>query len=588
MAGRNTHSRTAINTNPPNETADEVTRQLNTALPNLLTQLVQALGGNRANQREVTPSCSIKTFRASGAKEFFSTEGAVGLLTLFKSIEYVLYITKCPAESQVEFAARYFKKLLMEEYCPDDKVQKLESEFWNHKMVVSDIDGNTNQGNNRNQARGKALALGVVEAPQDQNVVTVHGERPEGNMKQLKTMKVNEPKLDDIPVVRDFPSVFPKDLLGLPSPREVEFRIDLNPRVMPVAKSPYRNSNGDSVSSVALASAGAEGPIPPKIAEQKLARKNKLKAKSTLMLAILDEHILKFHACKDAKSLWEAIKNRFGGNKESKKMQKTILKQNYKNFTTSSQERLDKTYDSSTNETVNTAHSVSAASSKDQASTASYDDDVMFSFFSNQSNAPQLDNEDLEQIDADDLEEIDLKWQVAMLTMRVKRFIKKTGRKLDLNGKETVGFDRTKVECYNCHRRGHFARECRAPRNQGNKNRYDPRRNAPVDTSTTNALVVQDGIGGHDWSFQAEDGITNFALMAYTSQGSSSLDSEDNLFLSPGSEKDNHKVPETETSISKTSKDIVEKPKTVRPSAPIIKEWDTNSDNDSVFRPKSD
>ncbi|GKC57824.1 ribonuclease H-like domain-containing protein [Tanacetum coccineum] len=380
-----------------------------------------------------------------------------------------------------------------------------------------------------------------------------------------------------------------------------------------------------------------------------------------------------------------------------------------------------------------------------------------------------MDNEDLEQIDADDLEEMDLKWQVAMLTMRVKRFIKKTGRKLDLNGKETVGFDRTKVECYNCHRRGHFARECRAPRNQGNRNRDDPRRNAPVDTSTTNALVVQDGIGGYDWSFQAEEGITNFALMAYTSQGSSSSDSEvhtcskdclksyealqkqydqqrealnksnleiigyqigleslearivvhekneavyeeniaflkydvqvkdisikdlKNQLEEALKEKDDLKlklekfeessknltklinsqisakdktglgydsqmnesevvhsvfnsresnvddspvndrfkigegchavpppytenymllrpdlsfagldesvfqsavrktttsVPETETSISKTSKDIIEKPKTVRPSAPIIEEWDTDSDNDSVFRPK--
>ncbi|GKF59624.1 hypothetical protein Tco_0176410, partial [Tanacetum coccineum] len=68
-----------------------------------------------------------------------------------------------------------------------------------------------------------------------------------------------------------------------------------------------------------------------------------------------------------------------------------------------------------------------------------------------------------------------------------------------------------------------FARECKAPRNQGNRNRDDPRRNAPVDTSTTNALVVQDGIGGYDWSFQA----TNFALMAYTSQGSSSSSSSD-------------------------------------------------------------
>ncbi|GJY20706.1 putative ribonuclease H-like domain-containing protein [Tanacetum coccineum] len=182
---------------------------------------------------------------------------------------------------------------------------------------------------------------------------------------------------------------------------------------------------------------------------------------------------------------------------------------------------------SSTNEAVNTAHEVSTASSQGQASSSTYADDVMFSFFANQSNSPQLDNEDLEQIDTDDLEEMDLKWQVAMLTMRVKRFLKKTGRNLNFNGKETVGFDKTKVECYNCHRRGHFARECRAPRNQGNRNRDAPRRNAPVDTSTTNALVVQDGIGGYDWSFQAEEGITNFALMAYTSQGSSSSSSSD-------------------------------------------------------------
>ncbi|GKD06726.1 ribonuclease H-like domain-containing protein [Tanacetum coccineum] len=69
--------------------------------------------------------------------------------------------------------------------------------------------------------------------------------------------------------------------------------------------------NGDSVTPVASASAGSEGLIPPKTVEQKLDRKNELKAKSTLMLAI---------ACKDAKSLWEAIKNRFGGNKESKKI----------------------------------------------------------------------------------------------------------------------------------------------------------------------------------------------------------------------------------------------------------------------------
>nr|GEW49501.1 reverse transcriptase domain-containing protein [Tanacetum cinerariifolium] len=338
--------------------------------------------------------------------------------------------------------------------------------------------------------------------------------------------------------------------------------------------------NGDSVSSVA--SASAEGPIPPKTAKQKLARKNKLKAKSTLMLAILDEHLLKFHACKDTKSLWEIIKN--------------------------NQEGLDKIYDrfqklisqleihdnsSCTNETINTAHSISAASSKDQASTTSYVDDVMFSFFSNQSNDPQLDNEDLEHIDTDDLEEMDLKWQVAMLTIRVKRFINKTCRKLDLNGKEIVGFDKTKVKCYNCHKRGHFAREYRAPRNQGNRKRDAPTRNTPVDTSTTNALVVQDGIGGYDWRFQAEEELTNFALMAYASQGSSSSSSSSSS-PSSDSQMNESDLNDIHLNESEVLNNVFDSHKSNgddnqvndRSSAPIIEDWESDSEDENVFKPK--
>ncbi|GKE99759.1 hypothetical protein Tco_0023110, partial [Tanacetum coccineum] len=230
--------------------------------------------------------------------------------------------------------------------------------------------------------------------------------------------------------------------------------------------------NCDSVSLVTLASTGAEGPIPPKTAKQKLARKNELKAKGTLMLAIPDEHLLKFHTYKDAKSLWEAINNRFGGNKESKKMQKTILKQNYENFAASSQEGLDKTYDRSLPSAWNNIALIMRNKSdldtlsmddlynnlkvyeyeiKGQSSSNLNSQNVAFVSSDNSSStneivntAHSLDNEDLEHIDADDLKEMDLKWQVAMLTMRVKRFIKKTGRKLDLNEKETVGFDKTK------------------------------------------------------------------------------------------------------------------------------------------------
>ncbi|GJX54541.1 ribonuclease H-like domain-containing protein, partial [Tanacetum coccineum] len=169
--------------------------------------------------------------------------------------------------------------------------------------------------------------------------------------------------------------------------------------------------------------------------------------------------------------------------------------------------------DTSSSNEVNTANSVSTAS--------------------DHNSHPQLDDEDLEQIDHDDLEEMDLKWQVAMLSMRVKRFYKKTGRKLIFNGKEPVGFDKTKVECFNYHRRGHFARECKAPRNPGNKNgdawyksMDNTRRIVPVETSNAlvvqdNALIVQDGLG-YDWSYIAQDEPTEFALMAYTSNSSGS------------------------------------------------------------------
>nr|GEU37670.1 ribonuclease H-like domain-containing protein [Tanacetum cinerariifolium] len=132
---------------------------------------------------------------------------------------------------------------------------------------------------------------------------------------------------------------------------------------------------------------------------------------------------------------------------------------------------------SNTNGRVNTAHGATTGSTQATAvnltTIDNLSDDVIYSFFASQPNSPQLDNEDLHQIHLDDLEEMDLRWQMAMLTMRAMRFLKNTGRKFSLNGNETIGFDKSKVECYNCHKRRHFARECRAPRSQDTKHKKD-------------------------------------------------------------------------------------------------------------------
>ncbi|GJV73261.1 proline-rich receptor-like protein kinase PERK9 [Tanacetum coccineum] len=132
----------------------------------------------------------------------------------------------------------------------------------------------------------------------------------------------------------------------------------------------------------------------------------------------------------------------------------------------------------SSNEAVNTTHGVTTAST--QVNTA-YSTNI------------------------DNLKKMDLRWQMAMLTMRARRFLKNIGRKLTINGNETIGFDKSKVECYNCHKKRYFARECRAPRNQDNKNKEISRRSVHVEISTSTTLVSCDGLGGYDWSDQAKE-----------------------------------------------------------------------------------
>ncbi|GKC63952.1 retrovirus-related pol polyprotein from transposon TNT 1-94, partial [Tanacetum coccineum] len=231
----------------------------------------------------------------------------------------------------------------------------------------------------------------------------------------------------------------------------------------------------------------------------------------------------------DAKKLLEAVEKRFGWNEATKKTQRNILKQQYKNFTAPSSEMLDQTFDrlqklrnkadldTMSMDDIYNNLKVYEPEVKGMSSSSSSTQNMAFV----QPNSPQLVHEDLQQIHPDDIEDMDLRWQMAMLTIRARRFLKNIGRKLTVNGNETIGFDKFKVECYNCHKRGHFSRECRALRNQDNKNKESSIRIVPEETSTSIALVSCDGLGGYDWSDQAKEG-PNYALMAFSSSSSNS------------------------------------------------------------------
>ncbi|GJY25588.1 ribonuclease H-like domain-containing protein [Tanacetum coccineum] len=293
---------------------------------------------------------------------------------------------------------------------------------------------------------------------------------------------------------------------------------------------------------------GVEKVMHPTTAEEKAQKRLEVKARSTLM--------------------------KFGGNVATKKTQRNLLKLQYENFTAPSSEMLDQTFDRLqklvsqlellgeivSQEDVNqkllrslspewNTHVVMWRNKTDLDTMSMNDlyknlkvygpevkgmsssitstlqittivalieyDAIIYAFLDSQPNNPQLAHEDLQQIHPDDLEEMDLRWQMAMSTMRARRFLKNIDRKQTINGNESVGFDKSKVECYNCHKKGHFTKECRALKNQEYKNKESTRRIVPVETSTSTALVLCNGLGGYDWSDQAEEG-PNYALMAYS------------------------------------------------------------------------
>ncbi|GJY05212.1 ribonuclease H-like domain-containing protein [Tanacetum coccineum] len=150
---------------------------------------------------------------------------------------------------------------------------------------------------------------------------------------------------------------------------------------------------------------------------------------------------------------------------------------------------------------------------------AGFADEVIYSLFAKQSEDLDLLHEDLEQIDDIDIEEMDINWQIAMIAIRMKKFYKKTGRRVRIDGNKPVGFDKKKLECFKCHNTGHFARECPSKGTNDGKKRdsfYQDQGAGKKEQNQNCLLTMDDGVvnwGEHT----VEEEESNHALMAISS-----------------------------------------------------------------------
>ncbi|GJV95280.1 ribonuclease H-like domain-containing protein [Tanacetum coccineum] len=319
---------------------------------------------------------------------------------------------------------------------------------------------------------------------------------------------------------------------------------------------------------------GTETVIPPISVEDKAQRRVELKARSTLLMALPNEHQLEFNSYKDAKTLMQAIENKFGGNTATKKTQKNLLKQQHENFAASSTEVIEQTYERlqklisqlemhgernkpeietlSLDDLFNNLKAYELEVKGTSSSTTNSHNVAFLSFRSTNSatravNIAQGVNTASTQSAAgsptivENLSDVN----IAMLTMRARRFLKNTRRKLD----------KSKVECFNCYTRGHFARKCMTPRNQDSGNREPTRRTMLVKENTSNSLVSQ------------------FQLLLQTLSLDNFVDANESV---------------SESIVEKPTVETNE-PETTRKEngAPIIEDWVSDSDEENVPKVKT-
>nr|GEW50895.1 hypothetical protein [Tanacetum cinerariifolium] len=229
----------------------------------------------------------------------------------------------------------------------------------------------------------------------------------------------------------------------------------------------------------------------PITAEEKIKKKNDVKARSMLLMTLPNEHLMTFNQYKDAKSLFATIETRFGGNEATKK---TLLKQIYDNFSATSIESFDSIF--------NRLQKIVSQLA------------VMGEFISQ------------EDLNLKILRSLPSEWNTHVVVWRNKPNLN-TMSINDLYNNFNIFEQESKVKCYNCHKIRHFARDCRGPKNQDSRNRYQDssRRTVYVEETHPKAMVAIDGVG-FDWSYMAKDDVpTNMALM-FESYGPKSCEKE--------------------------------------------------------------